>query len=266
MAERRMFAKSITNSARFLRMPGSARLLYYDLGMAADDDGVVEAFTVLRISGTGEGDLQLLAEKGFVTILNDDLVTYINDWKQNNQIRPDRYNPSVYAGLLDGIPAVNQVATDGIPVVNQMATDGKPSIGKVRSDKDSIGKDSTGKVRSGKSRKEQNSQDQGREGQGRGYPAAGPPARALFAPPGVEEVKEYCVEQGLHQVDPARFVDHYTANGWMVGKTKMKDWQAAVRNWASRELEQSRPQKTKAAQELDDFYKMAAAFAEREDL
>ena len=42
MAERRMFAKSIIGSARFLRMPVSARLLYYDLGMQADDDGVVE--------------------------------------------------------------------------------------------------------------------------------------------------------------------------------------------------------------------------------
>lgn len=44
MAERRMFAKSVINSARFLTMTPSSRLLYYDLGMAADDDGVVEAF------------------------------------------------------------------------------------------------------------------------------------------------------------------------------------------------------------------------------
>ena len=43
MAERRMFAKAVINSARFLRMPATARLLYYDLGMAADDDGVVES-------------------------------------------------------------------------------------------------------------------------------------------------------------------------------------------------------------------------------
>ena len=46
MAERRMFAKSVINSARFLTMPPSSRLLYYDLGMAADDDGVVEAFMI----------------------------------------------------------------------------------------------------------------------------------------------------------------------------------------------------------------------------
>ena len=40
MAERRMFAKSVINSARFLMMPASSRLLYYDFGMSADDDGI----------------------------------------------------------------------------------------------------------------------------------------------------------------------------------------------------------------------------------
>ena len=40
MAERRMFSKSVIGSARFLRMPASSRLLYYDLGMQADDDGM----------------------------------------------------------------------------------------------------------------------------------------------------------------------------------------------------------------------------------
>ena len=59
MAERRMFAKSITGSARFLRMPVSSRLLYYDLGMAADDDGIVEAFSILRLSGATEDDLRV---------------------------------------------------------------------------------------------------------------------------------------------------------------------------------------------------------------
>ena len=100
MAERRMFAKAIVGSARFLRMPATSRLLYYDLGMAADDDGVAEAFSVMRITGATDDDLRVLASKGFVTILNDDLVTYINDWRRNNFIRNDRYRPSVYRKLL----------------------------------------------------------------------------------------------------------------------------------------------------------------------
>ena len=95
MAERRMFAKAIVGSARFLRMPATSRLLYYDLGMAADDDGVAEAFSVMRITGATDDDLRVLASKGFVTILND-----INDWRRNNFIRNDRYRPSVYRKLL----------------------------------------------------------------------------------------------------------------------------------------------------------------------
>lgn len=100
MAERRMFAKAIVGSARFLRMPATSRLLYYDLGMAADDDGVAEAFAVMRITGATDDDLRVLASKGFVTILNDDLVTLITDWHRNNFIRSDRYRPSVYNELL----------------------------------------------------------------------------------------------------------------------------------------------------------------------
>lgn len=51
-----------------------------------------------------------------------------------------------------------------------------------------------------------------------------------FAPPTPENVREYCREKGL-SVDADRFVDFYSAKGWMVGKSKMKDWKAAVRNW-----------------------------------
>ena len=53
---------------------------------------------------------------------------------------------------------------------------------------------------------------------------------ARFTPPSVEEVAAYCRERG-NGVDASRFVDFYSSKGWMVGKTKMKDWQAAVRNW-----------------------------------
>lgn len=55
-----------------------------------------------------------------------------------------------------------------------------------------------------------------------------------FAPPTVDEVREYCDAIGKN-VDAVRFVDFYASKGWMVGKTKMKDWRAAVRNWASRD-------------------------------
>lgn len=61
-------------------------------------------------------------------------------------------------------------------------------------------------------------------------PKPSKPPRSRFSPPTVEEVRAYCIERG-NNVDPDRFVDYYSSNGWMVGKTKMKDWKAAVRTW-----------------------------------
>lgn len=61
-----------------------------------------------------------------------------------------------------------------------------------------------------------------------------PPSRHKFSPPTVEDIKAYCRENG-YMVDAERFVDHYASNGWMVGKNKMKDWKAAVRNWSRKD-------------------------------
>ncbi len=120
MAQRRMFAKSVIGAGRFLMMPCSTRLLYYDLGMHADDDGIVEAVTVMRSTGATEDDLRVLATKGYVTILNEDLVTHITDWNRNNQLRKDRYTPSIYASLLVKITGENQAETARQPNGNQM--------------------------------------------------------------------------------------------------------------------------------------------------
>jgi len=54
--------------------------------------------------------------------------------------------------------------------------------------------------------------------------------RTGFVKPSVEEIKEYCKERN-NTVDGETFFDFYESKGWLVGKTKMKDWKAAVRNW-----------------------------------
>lgn len=56
----------------------------------------------------------------------------------------------------------------------------------------------------------------------------------LFITPTKREIEDYVLSAGL-DVDAACFIDHYTANGWMVGRNKMKDWRAALRNWARRD-------------------------------
>lgn len=59
--------------------------------------------------------------------------------------------------------------------------------------------------------------------------------KQAFSAPSVEEVKAYILEQG-YKVDADRFVDFYASKNWMVGKNKMKDWKAAVRNWARQDV------------------------------
>jgi predicted phage replisome organizer len=61
-----------------------------------------------------------------------------------------------------------------------------------------------------------------------------------FVPPSLEEVQAYCSERG-NGIDAQAFIDFYASKGWMVGKTKMSDWKAAVRTWESRNRKQGKP-------------------------
>ena len=57
-----------------------------------------------------------------------------------------------------------------------------------------------------------------------------------FTPPTLEQLKAYIAEKGFtsDEIDPEYFIDYYTSNGWICGKSKMKDWQATVNNWVRR--------------------------------
>ncbi|MCD7749589.1 MAG: hypothetical protein LUH42_06030 [Oscillospiraceae bacterium] len=102
MAERRMFARSIISSSRFLSLSRAARLLYYDLGMAADDDGCVEALGVMRMTGAPSKALAELEEMQFIVPIYPGKVYHICDWGRNNYIRPERYHPGMYKSMLPG--------------------------------------------------------------------------------------------------------------------------------------------------------------------
>lgn len=51
-----------------------------------------------------------------------------------------------------------------------------------------------------------------------------------FAPPTLKEVSDFCRERG-NTVDPEKWMAHYTANGWKVGRNPMKSWKAAIVTW-----------------------------------
>lgn len=74
---------------------------------------------------------------------------------------------------------------------------------------------------------------------GRGIKEEGKASAARFRAPSPEEVAEYAaayaaskgIDLASTDFDPERFVDFYAQKGWMVGKSRMKDWKASVRNW-----------------------------------
>ena len=72
-----------------------------------------------------------------------------------------------------------------------------------------------------------------------------------FTPPNVEEVAAYCQERG-NSISPEAFMDYYSSKGWMIGKNKMKDWKAAVRNWERRQ--KPTPAINQDQTDLDDVF------------
>lgn len=152
MAERRMLSKKIFQSRKFLMMPFEAQALYTHLILSSDDDGVVEAFPIVRMIGAKEDSLGLLVVKKFILPLNDDMVYFITDFEEQNKIRADRVQPSRYRNLLlektDLVVEGKRVTSQKKYIDGQVTDKCLTDDGQV-TDKcpHSIGKDSIGKDR-----------------------------------------------------------------------------------------------------------------------
>lgn len=170
-----MFSLSVIDTDKFLDMPVSSQLLYFHLGMRADDDGFVSSpKRIARTTNCGDDDLRILATKGYIIPFESGVVV-IRHWRQNNQLRSDRYretvckNEKATLSIIDNIyiESTNE-APNGIPVgipndIPNSVPTGKPtvdsmvdsttyqrepqySIGKYSIDKSSIDKSSIEKV------------------------------------------------------------------------------------------------------------------------
>lgn len=60
-----------------------------------------------------------------------------------------------------------------------------------------------------------------------------------FSKPSITEVTEYAKSIGFN-LEGQKFCDYYEANGWKVGRNPMKSWQAAVRTWKNKDIEQGK--------------------------
>ena len=208
MAQRRMLSLAVTDTDAFQDMPTSSQALYFHLGMHGDDDGFVGSpRKISRAAGCNDDDIKLLIAKGFIIPFESGVVV-IRDWKINNTLKNDRYHETLYRDeksllLLD--ESNRYILGNSLePSRNQLGTNAEPEHNIT----------------------ELNLTEPNQKG------TADKPSRRAqrFHPPTIEEVSAYCLERG-NGVDPQRFIDYYTANGWRVGKNPMKDWRAAVRNW-----------------------------------
>ena len=96
MAERRIFAKTIIDSDMFIDMPISARLLYYDLAMRADDDGFVNSpKKIMKFVGASVDDMNVLIARQFIIPFESGVVV-IKHWRIHNYIRKDTYKETPY--------------------------------------------------------------------------------------------------------------------------------------------------------------------------
>lgn len=140
MAERRMFAKTIIDSDAFLDMPMSARLLYYDLGMRADDDGFVNSpKKIMRMIGATQDDLSILALRKFIIPFDIGIVV-IKHWKIHNYIRKDTYTETKYLEEKELLELDENKSYKLKNIKSDMSVD-EPST-QVRLGKDRLGKDS----------------------------------------------------------------------------------------------------------------------------
>lgn len=147
MARRRMFSLDVVDSDQFIDLPITTRLLYYELGMRADDDGFVgNPKKVTKIAECTEKDLKILNEKEFIYFF-DSGVLVIRHWNMNNQIRHDRYNQTCYIAEKNKLYKENNVyylikdkwLPDGIPMVatDKISID-KNSVEKISKEKNSL--------------------------------------------------------------------------------------------------------------------------------
>lgn len=212
MADKRMITRKVTDDDNFLSLSSSAQALYLHLSMAADDDGFCNQVSICMFRAhSSVDDLQSLLEKRYLYQFENGVIV-IKHWRMANALRKDRYTPTVFQEEFKKLGIKENGSYTWLPNGCQMVATDKNSIDKDRLDKDRLDNN----VGEAQSKKEKPLRNQ--------------------IPPTEEMVTDYCTKMG-YIVKPDEFISFYESNGWKVGKNKMKDWQAALRTWESREKE-----------------------------
>ena len=173
MARRRMFSLDVVETDNFLELSVEARLLYYELGLRADDEGFVASpKMIMRTVGCEPSALDELIKNGYVIKFENGVIV-ITHWKMNNQIQSDRFHNTIYQNELSRLTIINNayyindLDTECIQNVSKTETEvsiGKASIVKDRQEKTNQEKTNSEKTRKRESEGEtQNSSDYSQE-------------------------------------------------------------------------------------------------------
>ena len=129
MASKRMINLKLIDTDLFLEMPVSARLLYYEYCMRADDDGFVDApLKIIKMIGVSNDDYKILVTKQFI-IPFETRVCVVKHWLLHNTIRGDRYHPTIHIYERNMLEINNKTydLKGTIKNDNQMATTWQPN-------------------------------------------------------------------------------------------------------------------------------------------
>ena len=209
MGDRRMLTRKVTDDDHFMSLSASAQALYLHLSMSADDDGFCNQVALCMFKAHASvGDLESLLTLRYLYQFESGVIV-IKHWRMANALRKDRYTPTVWQKEFSMLRLKDNgsytLSEDGCQMVAKRLPDGCPNINK----------DKLSKVNS----------------------------VSATHHPTLDEVKAYCNERN-NRVDPERFIDYYTSNGWKVGKNPMKDWKAAVRTWERSDVQKTRSRNT----------------------
>lgn len=253
MAEKRMFTKKITDDDNFISLPSSTQALYFHLNQGADDDGFNNQVQMAMFKAHATvDDLKVLMAKNYI-IRFDNGVIVIKHWRMHNTLRKDRYQPTNFQEELKMLNVkTNGAYTLGCQMVADWLPDGCHSIDKISVDKDSLDKGNIDDANTS------NIPPEDPKPQKPSKHKYGEYNNVLLTDDELDKLKtEYS--------DWEERIERLSSYVASTGKS-YKSHYATIRNWARKDQEKSQQQPTNQknyqkqtkAEELDEFYKMAA--------
>ena len=211
MAKKRSFNLSVLLEEALQSLPYQTRWLYVLLNFEADNDGFIRTSEyVLRTSSCTEQDLEALISAGYLLRFESG-VLLIKHWIRHNSVRPSRRGTTMFKEewnlVTPDVSGLYRLKSELLEEHQDVSPEGSLNVGQ----KDIF---QTQKKRKQSSKPETSH-------------VKSPPR---FVPPSLDEVKDY-IREHKYQVDAEKWYSYYESNGWMVGKNKMKSWQACLQYW-----------------------------------